>query len=76
MKTNAAKPSEYLDIVQAHYSNAISTTEGIRRINKYIKEQLSMEFSQVLMVDGICSDDINCSQYPKHDSIGSFILGN
>ncbi len=71
------KKREKLDIIRAHYPNAITTIDSVNRLIDFVENDLDLEPAQFMFADSICSDDVNSIQYPvrAHEFLGPFKMG-
>ncbi|NJO92536.1 MAG: hypothetical protein HC831_28895 [Chloroflexia bacterium] len=66
-----------LSIIRNWYPNAITSIDGVNKVIDYFENELLLEPSQVMLADSICSDDVNCMQYPTRalEFLGPFKMG-
>jgi hypothetical protein len=64
-------------IIRQHYPNAITTIDSVNRFIDLLEDRFSLEPSQIMLADSICSDDVNSIQYPARalEFRGPFKMG-
>jgi Limiting CO2-inducible proteins B/C beta carbonyic anhydrases len=64
-------------IIRQHYPNAITTIDSVNRFIDLLENRFSLEPSQMMLADSICSDDVNSIQYPARalEFRGPFKMG-
>ncbi len=68
---------ERVAIIRQHYPNAITTIDSVNRFIDLLENRFSLEPSQIMLADSICSDDVNSIQYPARalEFRGPFKMG-
>lgn len=66
-----------LSIIRNYYPEAVISIDNFNRFIDFLKNDLGLHPSQIMMADSICSDDVNSIQYPAriNEFLGPFKLG-
>jgi hypothetical protein len=69
--------NDILNIVHAHYPNAMTTADTVDKMFDLLKARYDLEPSQIVHADSICADDVNSIEYPRRafEMLGPFNMG-